>query len=116
MDIDSALSKYLKTGDLGGQTRTATIRDVTMQEVGENNEVKPIMYFHEYDKGVVINATKRDVLKAAYGKETAKWGGYPVELSPGTTHYGSKIVECINFTIPAAAPTTKPDDQVKAPF
>jgi len=108
MNIKAALSKFLKSADLNGQTITVVIRDVIIEKVSPT-ETKPVLYSTGLsDKGIVVNMTKADVLEYAYGAESDAYVGLPLNLSPGKTFYQGKTVDCIDFSIPAQAPTADP--------
>ena len=83
MDINSAFpSKWLKSGDLGDSDLTLTITHVVMEEIGQGTEAeeKPIVYFQEEEKGLVLNKTNADTISRLYGHNTDGWIGKPVTL------------------------------------
>jgi hypothetical protein len=100
MDIDQlapANSKYLKKEEFATPT-ILTIRSVAV-EVMNDGQTKAILYFQEKPKGVVLNATKKALLKASFG-DTDNWAGKKVRLSldpsvmMGTQMVGGIKLEC----------------------
>lgn len=78
-------SKYLKADDVdeqGGDV-PATIKGVRLEEMQDNEgakEDKPVLYFNNVPKGMVLNKTNADRISAAYGDESDSWRGKPVVL------------------------------------
>lgn len=72
MNIDSAFpSKWLKALDIKGKKVPVAIADVIMEEVGDG--MKPVLYFKNKEKGMVLNKTNADILREAFGPETDEW-------------------------------------------
>src|SRR3990172_5873006 len=69
-------SKYLKSGDLE-EDLTLTIKSIIQENIGqgEKQEVKPILYFSETEKGMVLNKTNAGTISSLYGPETDAWPG-----------------------------------------
>lgn len=108
--------KYLKAADLEGQPRVLTIRDVVMERVSprdSDESSKPVLYFSEWQKGLVSNTTNGKAIVELHGKRTGDWLGKTIELYPTTTEFAGKTVDCIRVRKPAAAPVTAgvPDDE-----
>lgn len=75
-------SKYIKQGDIDGDT-LVTIREVKKQNVaatGEPPEYKGVIYFDEFEKGMVLNATNTKRLGKYFGDDTDLWRGEKVVL------------------------------------
>ena len=62
--------------------QTVVIKDVTVEDVGDESKQKPVIRFRGKEKGFVCNATNYDVIADAYGDETDDWVGQPIELYP----------------------------------
>ena len=77
-------SKYLKASDLNDQDLIVTIRDCDMEDIGiiGKKEVKPVLYFKETAKGLVLNKTNASVIEKLYGDDTDAWLGKPIALWP----------------------------------
>ncbi len=102
MDIDSAFpSTYLKAADIIRDT-TAIIASCTSEDVaakGKPAEFKPVLTFANMAKGIVLNRTNADTIKAAYGTETANWIGKEVILFQMMTQFNGQSVPCIRMRI-----------------
>jgi len=112
MNINSAFpSKYLKAGDLNGVAVPVTIREVKMEEVGRDKESKPVVYFMNKEKGVVLNRVNtKKIAEIAGSNDTEDWGGTVIALYPSETEFAGETVECIRVKAPkAAAPKPKPE-------
>ena len=75
-------SRYLKAADLDAGPQIFTIRELVTEEIGQGNDrqVKPILYFQDRDKGLVLNVTNTRAIQDAYGAETDDWLGKEIEL------------------------------------
>ncbi len=72
-------TKYIKAEDIGNHRPTVIIADVKMEDVGDN-EMKPVVYFHGKEKGMVLNKTNAEMIAHLYGDETDAWRGQSVDL------------------------------------
>ena len=111
MDIDQAFpSKYLKAADLQGRNMQLLIDRVEIEEVGfgHSKDHKPVVYFQRAKKGLVLNVTNKNTIKAAYGKDTDAWANKPLVLFPAMVDFAGETTEAIRVRVP------KPQ-QAKAP-
>ena len=83
MDIRNAFpSKYLKASDLQGREVNVIInRVVDSEEVGQDQH-KPVVYFKDKEKGLVLNKTNSNIIQQLYGHETDDWRGKDIVLYP----------------------------------
>lgn len=53
-----------------------------MEDVGSaaETELKPVLYFRETEKGLVLNKTNASTISGLYGPETDEWGGKKIAL------------------------------------
>ena len=103
MHIDALFpSKYLKASDFDGNPRTLKIAGIETEKMGDG-EMKPVLYFSNATKGVVLNKTNAGVLKQLYGGDTDNWIGKPIQLVAATTEFQGKVVDCIRLRPPNAA-------------
>lgn len=132
MKISSAFpSNYLKADadvpdrDDGGCT--LTISSVKLETVGQGAQAedKPVCYFEEVDKGLVLNKTNANAIAAMYGDETKDWVGKRVRLGAQDVEYQGKITRGIrvssrppNGPTPPAKPPGPPQnhDDEDSPF
>ena len=119
-------SKYLKKEDFP-EPKILTIKLCAIEDVAKG-EAKPILYFNELAKGLVLNKTKGSLLSETYGDESDTWTGRKVKLSSDMTvrDLSGKIVggiklECSKAKPAKAAPPVTveaivPDDSQDIPF
>lgn len=89
--------KYLKSDSdeipEDGDT-VVTIRVVVMETLrGDNgDEEKPVMYFNEYEKGMVVNKTNWGIISKALGSdESEDWPGRQIALYSADVQFGSEM-------------------------
>ena len=87
-------SPWLKASDLGEQELTVTISMVTLEAIGEEREKKPVVWFHDEPKGLILNKTNWEAIEAAHGKESDAWRDKVIVLS-------TQMVEAFGKTVPA---------------
>lgn len=104
MKIGSAFpSKYLKAADLGESKVLVTIDRVEVEDVGQQGrkESKPVLYFRGKDKGLVLNKTNANKIKAIIGTdETDDWKGHRIGLYATETEFAGEMVDCIRVAAP----------------
>lgn len=101
-------SKYLRAGDLRGRGAKVIIKSVKIEEVGQKREPRPVAYFENKEKGVVINKTNWNSIAHVYGDDTDGWLGHTIELYPSETTFNGDIVECIRIRVPSVPPKAPP--------
>lgn len=68
MNINDAFpSKYVQASDLNNQECQATIADVRREEVGDDRDLLPVVYFQGRAKGLVLNKTNAFAIAEQYG-------------------------------------------------
>ena len=74
MHIDEMFpSKFLKATDIGN-SRQFTIDRVTIEEVGQDRERKPVLHFTGEQKALVLNKTNGSMIAAImHSDDTASW-------------------------------------------
>ena len=74
-------SRWLKAADLSPDGEQITIREVTVEEIGEEREKKPVMSFDELDKELVVNMTNWTSIEELTGEnDSDKWAGHVIKL------------------------------------
>jgi hypothetical protein len=105
-------SKHLKASDLGGTQPIVTIERVEYEPVGQEREMKAVVYFQGKAKGVVLNKTNAAAIVALAGsEETDDWPGVQVRLFASTTEYQGKPVACIRIKAVGTLAKPKPRPQ-----
>lgn len=120
-------SNYLKAADLDEAGAVVTMTGVRMEEVGQDKEEKPVVYFEEFDQGLVLNKTNATTIAQVLGSnETDDWAGKRIAIFPTTVDFGGKAVEAIRVkartpkpqasaAVPANAGSSKPQFNRPAP-
>jgi hypothetical protein len=97
MDVNKIYpSNYMKATDLNGQDIQVVISSITMEQMGDG-EQKPIVYFQNMEKGVVLNKTNATNIAGQYGPETDNWIGRPVTLYSTWVDFQGRSVEAIRI-------------------
>jgi len=110
MDINKAFpSKYINAADLAGREFAVTIARVqieTLKSTDGTENAKPVLYFTNAKKGLVLNKTNATAIAAIHGGETDLWAGKEVVLYPSqTVAFGraQEVVRVRGVTLPAVA-------------
>ena len=77
---DAFPSPYLKAADLNNRTVKLRIDKVVFEEIGQDKDKKPVMYFADVKKGLVLNKTNATTIGAVHGQEFEGWTGKEIEL------------------------------------
>jgi hypothetical protein len=96
-------SKYLKVADFSGKPISYTIHSAQIEELGSEKERKPVVYFRETNKGLPLNRTNFNVIVDAYGDDSDRWVGKPLEVFRSRTHFAGKMVDCVRVQTPIGA-------------
>jgi len=101
MDISKSFpSKYLKAADFEAGARTLTISRVEMADVGDNSGAKPVVFFSDEPKGLVLNVINSKQISKLYGGETDGWAGKTIQAFKTQTEYQGEYVDCIRLRPP----------------
>ena len=73
-------SKYLKASDITAGD-VVTVKEVRDELVGPEQDAKPVIYFREHPKGVVMNVTNAKSVAKDLGEDETKWIGKRLVLS-----------------------------------
>ena len=93
-------SKYLKADDFT-TPQTLHISGIQIEEVGQNKDRKPVLYFHETPKGIILNKTNFAIIGAIVGSDdTDHWGRHAVDLYKDMTMFAGKPTPCIRVRAP----------------
>lgn len=92
-------SKYLRASDLQGKDWPLTIdyviRDEELTLSTGAKEKKPIVFFKETPKGLVLNKTNKVTIMSLHGKMVKDWLGKRIAVFPTEGTFGGKTVDCI---------------------
>jgi hypothetical protein len=124
MNINTAFpSKYLKAGDDVPEDETIilTIEKVELETIGLGKDAtdKPVLYFEEVDKGMVLNKTNSLAIAKLYGADTDDWVGKRLALFSTYVQFQSEMVLSIRVKPKAPAPAKgkgqRPVDRADVP-
>jgi hypothetical protein len=93
-------SRFVRHQDLGGKEVTVIIKSVKQEDMGQG-DLKPIVYFRNASKGLVLNKTNGDAIADAYGFDTDDWVGKPIELFTDWTRFKGQRTQCIRVRVPS---------------
>ena len=92
MKVNEAFpSKFLKADDLQDRTVKLTIDRVEMDEVGDGR--KPIAYFKDAKKGLVLNVTNARAIATLAGDDMDTWTGTQIELFSTPVTFKGQVTE-----------------------
>ena len=94
--VDLCPPPHLCAADLSGDT-VVTIKGFDIKEVGADKEIKGVIYFEEFTRGLVVNKTNRERIEGLHGKvdDVTEWIGKKITLYASETEYGGQTVDCI---------------------
>jgi hypothetical protein len=108
MDIHSAFpSAYLKAADLDGPTRRIITR-VSIKDI--RGDKKVIADFADDGLPLILNKTNARAIARAYGSDTDRWIGKPIELVEALVDFQGNTVPAVRVRIPTKARAEQPLD------
>ena len=108
-------SPYLKAEDLDGPV-VATIKGVRDENFtgqrGEPDAVKPVVFFREHPKGMIINRTNyKAIIEITGQSDTDDWAGARVQLRVEQVPAFGDLVDAIRVRpVPKTKPSNEDDD------
>ena len=98
---DAFPSKYLKAADLDNRTIKVKIDRVVFEEIGQNKDRKPVIYFAGTEKGLVLNKTNAEQIGSVAGQEMDAWSGKDIELFSQMVPFQGQSVAAIRVRVVA---------------
>ena len=102
--------RFLKAGLLLGKEHTLTISDVRIVALEGDKGVqdRAIVSFDGASRGMVLNRTNAECLRAMFGSDVGAWTGKRVTIYPTRDRFGSEEVDAIRIrgSPDLAAPVT----------
>lgn len=89
---------HIHADDLDGDTEV-TIKGWIFGEAGMEKQVLGKLILEEFDRHLIVNASKRDALIAAFGDDVEAIKGKKVILFPTTAIYAGKNVPSVGLKI-----------------
>lgn len=97
---------YLKADDLGPARPVLIIRQVEMEDIGDDH--KPVVYFEHKEKGLVLNKTNANaIVEIAGTDEMDDWPGTTIRLYSTMVDFQGRRVPAIRVEKPPAAVVPK---------
>jgi hypothetical protein len=112
---DQFPSKYLKAADAEEGDLNMTIARIKMEIVGigKGAENKPVVYFKEHEKGIVLNKTNASMIsKIAKSDDTDDWIGVSMRIVAADVEYQGELMRGLRVREPKklGKPTAGPTD------
>lgn len=111
MNIDQAFpSQYVASSELPPEGVPVTITRIQIEDLKNErgSSRKPVLYFVNCTKGMVLNKTNARLIAAQHGKEMDSWIGKTITIYPTECTMGAEIVPCIRVrglrTVPLGQP------------
>lgn len=76
-------TRFIAAADLNGKSFTLTIRSVTLEDMQSHDNktvTKPVAWFTNATKGLVLNRTNTMIIAALHGPETDHWAGKQIVI------------------------------------
>jgi len=87
--------KYLNAKNLPNGRLVLTITSVVVEDIGTPAVPKAVVYGEEDERGLVLNATRRSVLREALGDDDARWIGRRLLITIGKAMFQGKSVDSL---------------------
>ena len=114
MKISQAFpSKYLRAADLEDKPHRVVMSAVRMEDIASGEDHKPVLYFKNHQKGVVLNKTNSRTISQAYGDDTDNWAGKSIIIFSAMVDFRGDQVEAIRVRIPKDKIETSPKRMTK---
>lgn len=106
-------SPHLEAADITGDT-VVTVKSYDWHPVGPEQTVKGVIYFEEFERGMVINKTNRVILQHLFGQYLDDMVGQRITLYQSEVTFEGKVVPCLRIRSKAPAdPKVKLHDAAK---
>ena len=95
--MDEFPSNYLKAADLQKRDITVAIDRVTREEVGQNKDLRLVLYFIGKEKGMIVNKTNAQILSMLIGADYEGWHGARICLYEAMVNFQGGLVPAIRI-------------------
>ena len=92
-------SKFISSVDLQGKQAKVSIARVITELLDETTS-KPVVYFKDRQKGLILNKTNATTIAGAFGDDTDDWVGRDIVLFTVKTQFQGKLVDAVRVSIP----------------
>jgi hypothetical protein len=108
-------SRFLKAADLSGEKKFR-IKSVTVEEIGtDRKERKPVIWFTNDERGLVLNLTNLRTLSGAFGDNMEAWAGKIIVVFPTMVDMRGRMVPALRVRIPPPKQASGNGQTVSAP-
>jgi len=109
-------SRFLKAADLDKEKKFR-VSKVTVEVLGQgdNKERKPIVWFTNDERGLVLNKTNLRALKEAFGDNMEAWAGKVVVVFPTMTDLRGRMTPALRVRVPPPKQATMAGNGQAAP-
>ena len=107
---DAFPSNFLKAADLNNRTIKLKIDKVIFEEIGQDKDKKPVMYFQKVPKGLVLNKTNATTIGSIHGQELEGWTGKEIEIFEQMVPFNGQNVAAIRVRAVAEPVVTEAAD------
>jgi len=110
-------SEFVAAEEFNDKDVSLTIKSVkvdSLRTTDGSTEQKPVLYFNETPKKLVLNKTNATQIAQLHGAKAEKWVGKKVTLFPTTCAAFGQTVDCIRIrpTMPQSKPKPQPAQPV----
>lgn len=109
-------SNYLRASDFE-KPALLTISHIKMEDIGDDH--KPVLYFQEVEKPLVLNKTNGNIIANLYGDDSEDWKGNPIVAYSTEVQFQGKMVAAVrvrkpkpNATKAVPAPREEMNDEI----
>ncbi len=113
---DAFPSNYLKAADLNNRTIKLKMDKVIFEEIGQDKDKKPVLYFTDVKKGLVLNKTNATTIGSVHGQELEAWTGKEIELFEQMVPFQGQNVAAIRVRAVAEPGEPVPERPKRADF
>jgi hypothetical protein len=101
-------SNYIKADDLDGDV-TYTIASVKIETLGQGKdaEKKPVVFFEEVEKGMVLNVTNWNTIESQHGSDSDDWIGKRIIIFATEVEFKGEMVMGIRVRLRAPKPAAR---------
>jgi len=103
-------SKYLSAADLQGREVKVTIGQIDFEALPDGKR-KPVIYFHNKSKGLVVNKTNANTMSDMFGDEMDDWLEKEIVLYSTRAEYQGKRVDAIRVKFVQPPPSTRAQER-----
>jgi hypothetical protein len=108
-------SRFLKAEDIGDGDLTVTIQSIFMEELGQDQDEKPVLYFAETKKGLVLNKTNCDAITKLYPGQIGDWIGKRIALYATEVSFGGKMLMGVRVRLRVPEPQASEPEPASVP-